>query len=699
MRKKEKKLVFWIVLIILGIFFINQTGIFEGGIKPLSSVTFDNYFYCKETASSCNVRGVVECNQATQGEDKVIFRTDGDVTSEISGSVSMASKYRNKWVVIDFDGTGLQRFSYYKNVRQYGSFSEGCLRNMKKVYKPDGNPLSLPDGADVYLYESTFSGTKLYFTKGCREYIYFIPDPSNEQIDISQIPKENCDATKGEICSGELKSFLCTATITPVINKIQRSGASFTYSGSTAGTKKSDWITLQPGDSATISGDGKLSMEYDEFYLSECEVSSCNTEKTGYYTCENRIRNTTITLCDIKKGYACEDTRVGAKCVPPFDIADLSLSKSGFLVGESIIADVQISSSIIPSGELFIKVMQGEKEISSASYANFKFDGSIVSVQITNPGEVGAYYVIMEVGEGANTLRIGNENGYNFNIGSPLTMSIPDPRTETAGYSTYVGYPARVGFKVLNEIGEPLPIDTQNLQILVKIAGVAQALIPLPPTNNLYEFEFIPSNTGSYEIKITAYRNNIPIKGDYTGLARAEKPQIITTVTNKIEFASISPQTTPSTIKFELKTSLGNLIDIPTSQIKFLVKKGVTGATDEDISNTLVSKGEGKYEAQYIFAEAGAYTLKILPTYPGHDILTPEIGGIDVRPGNEPDECNQVTSCPYGKVCINGKCEDREDWLLICIVVGVVIILLITAFMVFYKITKKKGDVYLGGGW
>ena len=679
MKKKFDKKIIILIFLALALF------IYAGGLKNIKFFTTTitdsgispSPYICPIGADGCDVRGVIKCN-IPKKEGKVIFRTNAQSSDDYNEI--------GTWIAINAIPSG-------KELVETSDLKGYCRSSSTTSYAQPTNRIT-PHNNRIMVWNS-----RLYIETPSSIRLYTLCD----NADLTPESKEPYSSNNQEIISGSTNLYSCSGEFRIIDNGNIINSEQIIYSDSVPGESKSSFYSLESGQKAEIIGGDENNIEYRVLEIKEeCVKSICNPSRTGYFECINGKLSDKVTLCNQEAGEQCFDGSDGAECRIPFNKIDVTFldsnknQKSGFTSSEDIFLKIIISSEKISSGNLLIKVFEGENQIGSPiPVSNVQFDGKPLIIQLPNPSISGNYYVTLDISYLDNSITIGKDEKYNFRIAAPIILSMPLPYSPKTGTALYTTYPVYLDLKTTDANGNP--VDVSSIDLKVKLNGV---LIPNPdyvtplPEPGLYRFIYEFKEPGLLEVRAKVNRFGVE-SNEVMFNQEIKRPFIITKFLNIGMLRSIPPSI--QRVKFETRDSLGNLID--TNNIVKIIPPGASvGSGDIDVSNSVNRESIGTYYFDYNFDKVGGYSIRIISSAEGFEVGNiADSGAINVNPGNIPDECSTSEDCNLGEICIDGKCKTRDRPLLIYLIIGGMVVFIIVLTIIIFRLRKKQ-SVKLPGG-
>jgi len=723
MKKKKINIPLMGVLILISLVVLNSQGVFDNlKFAATSSPVVDSgettpEFVCPSGASYCQVRGVMECNYKKEGEDIITFRTN--VPSKLEyNKHSDISNYCCKYTVPDIAGN----FHCIKTCQT----SEGTHYWIAIPYLLNGNNAIKSSELHMYCVTGFTGGSRnnelitplLYNTRAYvyNSALYIETGNSNDVLrryefcDIEEttelrIRESIPNYFDKELTGGNQTIYSCSGNfiIEDKNSDIISTKQLFYSSNTNPDDDKTGWININEKETAKISGGDNNYIEYKVIQSIETCIKDVCENDLGYRKCENSV-HTDFVSCDTSKGEKCIDTSSDAICEIPFSKKDIFIvdkngnKKSGFTSNESVYVKLDIQSNKVSSGNIILKVFKGSEEVHSEDILDVKFNtGKSLLVSIPNPKEIGNYYVKVEISFNSYTIKIGENQEYPFRISVPIFLSMRLPYSEKTGTTLYTNDIVYIDLQATDENG--FPTEVSEVVLKLKLNGqespTPNYVYPLPD-EGLYRFKYTFLESGIIESTAKLIKYGVE-SNEETRTSEVKNPKIITTLTNIGLLRSIKPGV--QTITFETKDSYGDYVE--TNNIVKIIPPGAsTGRGDIDISSQ-VEGSNGIYSVDYNFEQRGGYKISILSSAESYPIGDkPESGSIDVSPVNIPDECQTSLDCSSGKICIDGKCVQKDQPILLYIIFIISAIAIFILIIVIIKLSrKKKGtDVFIGGG-
>lgn len=685
-KDKKKNIVVVAILIIVGLFILNYFNIFSQlpltmSDRVIDSGTTDLPWECPVGASYCRVRGTMECNNPTTGEQKVIARVKNSLYGDRGVAYEPGSAH---WIALD------NPYTDYYDMESWvmTSLLSGTLRGCSKNY------FDVPYGFTAFI--SDCEG----------KWRLYVPIPNEEDkwyyytqkagADLNPTPKYNCQ--NQEICSGYGLKYDCEGAFAMknekgiYLLKETLSYKSDTTPGADYYPSKNGWYTInQVGNSVEIWGGSYSYIEYQVLQKYETCVKSVCEGSTGYRECT--INNTfgEFIPCNTASGEICLDTVDGAKCNPPFDRMAIR-SSSAFAPNDPIKVTVDIFSRDVSSGTVTIEIREdsptGKIVLEESSSMDFK--SSIPKVFTFSQGipYVGEFFVVLQITSNEIPLPIiyGEDEGEktSFRVSYQIVAELKQPYQKLCGVPVslqgFTGYPTYIELLVTDLQGKPMGPDTIFID-----ATLGDKIVTLQKYSEelgRYVWTYTPQEPK--EFKVTAHT----IKGFYETKPDTERLPISQDAIEIKLIDFVSSVETGKTQSYKFETRNKDCVLIDTINKITVNKKGI----EEDITGSLGRDSTGTYSFSYIFTEKGDYDFVINSQHSillGSQKSSPKINVADVIvPGCKADE-----ECGFLKRCTDTKCVYKVDVLL---VIGVAIIILIAIIVIAIKFIKTKREPSFG---
>jgi len=692
-----------------------QAGLFRIGL-PASVVPIENGktqtnvpYVCPSQASNCTVKGILNCADSNT-EQKVVFRTNG------------------VWIAWDGDNDGdLDCYSVKSNP------SPNCNLKIK-------NTITLPNTITTYGGMKFYGNSETIFTKKTEisfNYCANLRLLSGTECSLDPIPLSQYSGN--EIYSGMQDAFTCSGLfkITDKTGKILNQ-ETIQYSSSSTWSRSSGTYTIGTGDKASITGGSSNYVEYNSYFISECNFNECNSAKTGYYTCTNGRKGTILTpcsageectggissnarctvvptcsvnycnneltavipcvngkdgspnLCDTQNGWFCKVQSSVAQCVPPFIKSELSTSKPGYNMNENIIVNVNVYSqeSTINTGNVRVYLFNapGAKiPINTFFLNNYNFKANLnVPLTIPNPGVSGTYYLTMDAMYNSKTVPFSIKPS--FKISPEVTCAV-----NIKGETRPTPY---VNNGVIVEVVTSMQVDRIVFDAL-KYNNVVITNIPTPTLTQsqdrafyIYSYKFLFTQSGLFEASAHAEL------ADVSSLPSSQSIQvkdlyISALFTNLPECVKLGDT---KTFYFETK-----VLDNYENTNNYLGITNPEQVSETDISSLVTPVSTGKYSFTYTYSKLGAYDLNLISTSTEYNVgSNPIPGQIEVLANCDSEGCTSVDDCKANQICSNNKCVDQGfDWTYL-LIGGIVLVAFVIVIVVILSRRKKRPDI-MGG--
>lgn len=684
MVKKRQNTVFIIILIALAMILLFKLGLFKlGELVTVPIIEFGKIspspYQCPSDVSLCKVQGVMDCD-ILKGEQSI-------VTFRYGGSYGTGTQF-----ALSLFGGGLQSYTYAGGMltnKMCGIYQDSYL------FSKGMGEIHFDSKEGVFVCWDIRPGTRTART-------YRLGGTAN----TNPIPKlgEEFEETTGT------ERYSCTAEF-----KVKDKSGGTRYSETLTHNsdlpitgKLSSQYDINPEDTVTILGGDKSYIKYGTYEIFEgCTKSKCNDAKTGYFECVNGRYSESLVLCKTELGDLCRDTDFGARCLPPFKTYNIESVdsngdfKRGFTPSENIYLKVSLFSEEpnINSGLVKVQLWKsgGEKIGIPYSISNFNFKSNEPqTIEITNPSEIGKYYVIMDITFNNKIITIPQEKTEDFYFRiSPLISNSVNIRSPDRT-RLFINSPVWVEVNVYDELG---PTEAEAIILDIKYNNVPVTNIPnyeQPPIISgnvlIYKYIFQFATPGLLEVSAKVKKAGVISDGDSFS-AQVESIAIITDFTNIGLFRCVQPSS--QTLTFESKDSFGNYVD--TTNTLDVVEPDTT--VPKDISDSIEKTDTGKYKFTYDFTKKGAHTLKLTSYSSEYNLGSePRSGVIEVKDGCSPDECIVTKDCDIGYICVNGKCKKDDNPIILYLIIGGAIIFILILIIIIVNYMKRKSGPSLGVG-
>lgn len=698
MKKQDRKVLFFIIVLAIALFFIFKEDILPLATIPIESGNSPSPYPCPSgDGITCQVRGVITCD-IPKGEDRIVYRTN-------TLSLEDYNTRPGKWISINGIISGTN-FVTTSDLHVY-CVTDSVVGNIgNEITPPTGkswiyNPIlrSYTGSSGVsYLIVKTKAGTNDVY----RGYTNCDSDgrlSATELQEAKQLSPHSSYAGR-EVKSGNTVTYSCSGDFkTTDVNGNTLNTEKLSYSSDTiSGTKKTAQYTINPNYKAYITGGDSSNIEYNVIQTySDCVTDQCVSSDT-FRRCINRRPSTQLDSCN--PGLMCAlNVTGGAICVSPINTTGKILQ--GFTAGQEIIFEYSVQSSSVSYINADFKLID-KRDRNSIINSQYKTLSAPSTNKISFPGQsfIGDYAIIVEKTiSGTKTL----DPEYSFTIGSPLTLTMTLPYSDLTANKILVGSQFYVDVKVTDNAVDVVELSTINAKATLTDSSnnVINYVVPQPVITNtvngqVARFYFNIDKVGRFSFEATANKFNV-ISNTEIRSVEIRQPSIDIKFTNTVFLQNSQPGLLK--VLFETKDPFGDYINTnPT--VKIRPEQAGTGSADIDVTSqtklTDTSK-PGRYEFSYDFKE-GIYVIEIKTNVEGYNIQTTKTSpSFDVNPSKIEIECEDSTQCKIGQICVSNKCVSEEPPGILPYIIGVGIIILIVMIIFIIKVFKKRESLMIGG--
>lgn len=662
MKKKNIKIVYISIAVLLGIFLLNYLGVFDK-ISPFAATSTGTDivdsgkqragYNCPSTVSYCNVKGGIECTQLKGGENYVVFRGNTD--------------YNRAGFPIAFaipDTTTLKSYEY----KDKQISTSVC----------SGNPLYTVTNptAEIYWYNN-----QLVICHDNTARIYEVGGSASTSQTL--VSGETCNVGKIR-CGGELSGYSCSGEFS--INNVKKDDLSYS-SLLRGGIDETAWFKINPNDKVSIVGGDDNYVQFEAInQYTTCFSDYCEGELVR--KCVDNRPGDLIT-CDVG------ETCIEGTCSLPFITRTATLEKTGYTTTESIILKTNFVSASLTSGSVIIKMFKSGESTPTFSKTLINYDfrptsNQPVSTEITNPGS-GIYYITVDLSYSGKTIPIITSGNLQFRVAPEISCNL-NVKGETRS-ELFINQPIIIE---LNTYQGGIGSDMDSFSFAGTTLNGNTFNIDndctLDTSGNAYTYicESVSSIKGDLNVKATVTKSQVSNTCSF--LKRINEPRIYVSWKDTT-FLCALPGT--QTFYFESKDNLGNLINTVNTL-------SVTEPSGKILDkSSLITGSGGQYQFDYVFPEpiGGSIVYKFDLTGYSEEYKTsstPINGVLEVRADCSPSECVTNMDCQekYGTnyVCSNGKCKEgnRPDYLIYVIIIGAVILGIFILIIIIYSIKNKK---------
>lgn len=690
MKKKNNKTLIVILSVLAGVFLIaTQTDIMTFSSVPIDSGTSSSPYICPSGEGiSCNIKGVMKCEQQTTSTAVVRART----------TTSLNSIGARMWYAIDRDyndGIGMESW---------------CPTTSLSASLSLPSPSQLPYGEIGYFLFDASTGACndaycLYVPKQAGSY-YRYSQTSGCSADLSPTIKYNCQ--NQEYCSGTSSSYSCTGLL-----KVEQSQTNsavlvsepLSYNSNNAGQDTSNQYNVPSGSVTKVTGGSSNSVLFEVVEsFDECVKDVCTSDKKGIIKCVNGRPSETITFCQSDNGESCVDSFNGAYCQSAFSLTSVVFRDSAdtrdvdaYLPDEAINLKFKISSPTITTSKTAeITIFRDQTPIQTKSVSFIP--SQTKSITFNAVEEVGTYYAVIKVAHESAILIFGEGRDIDFRITSiPLEANF-DVFTNLIDFDTGGSFTSRSKFYTSHPISVEFRVyrtgDSDDLQFFDSANMVAklngnQITLPVPQTSKgTLKYNLALSNPGTLRFVGTATKGGLSTP-EVSVEVSVEQPSVNVKFLNDDNLANIQPGTT-ATINFETRSAIGNLVD-STNTLRVIKPDG----TSPTLTNIITGSG-GSYSFTYLFQERGGYQFFVQSSASNHvtSIDTPSTF-ISVDEGNPGElECVENSECSQGYECRQNQCVPvQKDITIIVYIIGGILILSVMIIVVLV-IRRKRQPIF-----
>lgn len=680
MKKKTNKVLLLFIAVILGILFFKYFGSTFTTI-PISSGTSSSPFLCPSGAGySCNVKGIMDCNQQSGTVQIVTARAKDSAYGSTGHWLSVTDQFGNL--------KGFSRMTEYTNT--------GGI--------PRTSPVNLPFGVTGYYWNggtSTCNGVNcIYIPIDSTHFKRYVPSSACEPTCSNPAPTgSGGTCAVNELCSGGT-TYSCSGSF-----KVKQSQSSPTvlysenlvYSSGSPGTRESTQRNIQSGNVVEVTGGSLNKVQYEVVQTPACTqgATRCTSDFSAVEECLNGVY-TPVDACN--PGESCQESSTGAYCLPRFNLDYLKLRNAqdtSDVTAYTPDQQVNVKFRILTSEtapQVKIKLFKDETQV--AEYSVPYSGNQLKTFSFDTPDTAGSYKVALQVLYGGQVITLGEAI---FSI-SPVAIEsnfraytqLIDSDTDgvfTSSNNFYTNNPLTVEFRVFRAG------DSNNL-VAIDSHTVTATLNNQPFT--------LP--TPDIAVGLIKYSLNLPQQGILRLQGRAtssgiqsplssidldvKTPEVRVQFTNDDNLASLTPGTSAD-ILFETRSAIGNLIDT-TNTVTVLI----TGGTEQTISG-VTRTSQGKYKIPYTFgssSDTGQKAFQFFISSSAQNHLTSAktssslISVSSSNPGIQ--ECTQDSQCSTGETCENGKCVSGDIPLTFYYIVFFTLAILVLVVIIF--IVKRR---------
>lgn len=707
-RSKGKKIliVSFIIMLILGL------GAFAYFYRPVSQTSVAVQDQCYVTRSEvgtttsfkcdgtkCDAKAYAYCDDKTEDESIVIFRTNANSLSDYGLKNGLT------WIAINGLATSGNTFTTTSDLHVYCSATNTKYGTSgTKVNPPSGKSWVHNPGIFVYsgvLYveygtaNTQVSGVQTTYRA------YTICDSlttlssTTLQLAKSLSPVDPYKTNNQEVYSGTSSMYSCSQDI--LINNLKYTTIEYS-NPTTPGTFSSDIIHLKKDDILSSPG-AKIDWAVIDDSRA-CSASQCNTQKTGYYECSSgSCPQLSTTFISCATGEFCTQTASGAKCGAPF--ITNGLVTGGRVTGTPITFEYSIESATIKTVDVTWKLVDSRtKSTVIASNGPSTLTLPVTKKTITFPAQslVGDYIIIVSKSSGGVTYT--NEE-YPFTIGSELKLNVLVPQSGMTGTLLLTNSEFYVDVLV-TENGVSIT-DLSNIIFTPKMQysdGTTatltkpQHVITNTQNGDVYRYKFTVAKPGKFTFTARAEKYGVPSNEDSKS-ADIREQKIVVKYTNMDKLLSINPGI--HTVTFETTAPDETPLDI-SYKVTVIEPGCATGSCDIDVSSKVTRVDKGKYKFDYDF-KVGTNYVQVIATangYSGETLV--KSAAISVQPGTPIKECTKNNDCVAGKSCVNYKCVEDDPPILLYIIISVLVIIVISIVFVVIKLARKKTSPTIAPG-